>query len=76
MILNVADQRWAHPGARDQHIRDQLGTTPILYEAELLAVLRDPAAEAERPQLTHRLQRIRDRRLAARSSARRYGWAG
>jgi hypothetical protein len=56
-ILQFEQQWWRRAGAKDQAIRDQFGTTPWRYYAELARIIRLPAALAAHPALVARLTR-------------------
>lgn len=54
-------------GAKEARIRAEFDEHAARYYQRLNALLDNPAAEAEYPQLVHRLRRLRDARRAARN---------
>lgn len=52
---------------KEIRIRETFDEHPARYYQRLDALLANPAAEAEYPQLVHRLRRLREARRAARS---------
>lgn len=74
MTLDFEAQRWRYAGAKEAQIREVFTESATRYYQRLAVLLEQPEAEAYAPQLVHRLRRLRDRRLEARSS-RRLGWA-
>ena len=66
-VLDVESRYWRYAGTKEAHVRAELGMTPTRYYQVLGALLDDPAAEAEFPQLVRRLRRLRDVRKAART---------
>lgn len=47
-------------GAREEAIRRELGMSPFRFYQKLNALIDDPSALKDRPQLVRRLQRIRE----------------
>lgn len=64
-VLAFERQWWAHPGAREQAIRDTFGLSVTAYAQRLNRVLDDPTSLQVDALTVRRLQRIRDRRAAA-----------
>lgn len=74
MTLDFESRRWKYAGAKEALIREVFTESATRYYQRLAVLIDTPAAEAYAPQLVHRLRRLRDARLAARSS-RRLGFA-
>lgn len=64
-VLAFERQWWAHPGAREQAIRDTFGLSITAYAQRLNHILDDPTSLEVDALTVRRLQRIRDRRLRA-----------
>lgn len=64
-ILDIESRRWRYAGAKENAIVD-LGLTPTRYYQILGKLIDRPDAIAHAPQLTRRLQRLRDARKALR----------
>lgn len=66
-LLDFAE---AHPdlGRSTAAMRAEFGWRPAAYMMRLYRLIDDPAAVAARPQLVHRLQRVRDGKATARQS--------
>lgn len=62
-VLDFAGRAPRSLGAREDAIRAELGISPFRYYQRLNALIDDPAALVERPQLVRRLQRIREQRV-------------
>jgi hypothetical protein len=67
-ILAFERQWWRHAGAKEQAIREEFGLSAARYYQLLGALLDSPAALQHDPMLVKRLQRLREARLAARST--------
>ena len=67
-ILAFERQWWRHAGAKEQAIRQTFGLSAARYYQLLGALIDSPAALVRDPMLVKRLQRLRDARMAARSS--------
>jgi hypothetical protein len=65
LILDFERRDWAHPGAKEEAIRVELGFTAARYYQLLNAVIESPAAFAHDPMLVRRLRRLRDARRRA-----------
>jgi len=57
---------WLHQGAREAEVRERFGLSPTAYHQRLVALLRDPEAEAAEPATVRRLRRVVEGRLARR----------
>lgn len=64
--LDFERQWWKHPGAKDAAIREAFDESPVGYYQRLNALIGRPEAVAYDVLLVKRLQRLRDRRAAAR----------
>lgn len=64
-ILNFEERAPKSLGAKEDAIRKHLGISPVRYYQRLNQLIEDPTAIAEKPMLTARLRRLRDRRQAA-----------
>lgn len=66
-ILDVESRFWRHAGAKEDHVRQNLGLTPGTYYQRLNALLDRPEAIAHAPLVVNRLRavRARGRRRAA-----------
>lgn len=60
LVLDIADRRYLHAGARDEAVRVELGWTSTRWAQRVNLLLDDPAAALERPMLVARLRRVRD----------------
>ena len=69
-VLDFERLTWSYPGARESAIWERFGWSATRHAQVLSRLLDDPAALAYDPQLVRRLQRLRDRRRAGRSSRR------
>jgi hypothetical protein len=67
-ILAFERQWWRHAGAKEQAIREEFGLSAARYYQLLGALIDSPAALHHDPMLVKRLLRLRDARLAARST--------
>jgi hypothetical protein len=67
-ILSFERQWWRHAGAKEQAIREEFGLSAARYYQLLGALIDSPAALHHDPMLVKRLLRLRDARLAARST--------
>jgi hypothetical protein len=67
-ILAFERQWWRHAGAKEQAIREEFGLSAARYYQLLGALIDSPAALHHDPMLVKRLQRLRDARMAARST--------
>jgi len=65
--LNIEAAYWRYPGAKEAHIRDQLGWSATRHAQVVQALLERPDAEVEAPGVVRRLRRLRDARRAART---------
>lgn len=65
-ILALEGRTFRYVGAKERHIREQLGMTPTSYFVRLNALLDQPAALREAPAVVHRL---RARRVSSHESA-------
>jgi hypothetical protein len=69
-ILEFERQTWAHPGAKEQGLRNSFDMGAARYYQLLNGVIDLPAAAQFDPILVRRLQHTRDSRTAARASRR------
>lgn len=60
---------WRFAGAREAAIREQFGLSPTAYHQRLVALLRDPEAEAAEPATVRRLRRVVEGRMSRRRVA-------
>lgn len=60
-ILDVESRFWRHAGAKEDHVRQHLGLTPLAYYQRLNALLDRRDAIEYAPQVVARLQRVRRR---------------
>ncbi len=67
-ILAFERQWWRHAGAKEQAIRQDFGLSAARYYQLLGALIDSPAALVHDPMLVKRLQRLRDARMAARTT--------
>ncbi|MEO7015479.1 MAG: DUF3263 domain-containing protein [Leifsonia sp.] len=67
-ILAFERQWWKHAGAKEQAIREEFGLSAARYYQLLGALIESPTALQHDPMLVKRLQRLRDARMAARST--------
>ncbi|WP_223691472.1 DUF3263 domain-containing protein [Leifsonia poae] len=67
-ILAFERQWWRHAGAKEQAIREEFGLSAARYYQLLGALIDSPAALQHDPMLVKRLQRLREARMAARST--------
>jgi hypothetical protein len=67
-ILAFERQWWRHAGAKEQAIREEFGLSAARYYQLLGALIDSPAALHHDPMLVKRLLRLRDARMAARST--------
>ncbi|MBY3551876.1 DUF3263 domain-containing protein [Modestobacter lapidis] len=58
-LLDFEDQWWRHPAAKENSIRGQFGLAPTRYYQRLNTLVNRPEAEAARPVVVRRLQRLR-----------------
>ena len=58
-LLDFEDQWWRHPAAKENSIRGQFGLAPTRYYQRLNTLVDRPEAEAARPVVVRRLQRLR-----------------
>jgi hypothetical protein len=58
-LLDFEDQWWRHPAAKENNIRGQFGLAPTRYYQRLNRLVDRPEAEAARPVVVRRLQRLR-----------------
>lgn len=65
-ILALEGRTFRYLGAKESHIREQLGMTPTAYFVRLNALLDEPAALREAPAVVHRL---RARRVSSQESS-------
>ena len=70
VILAFEERVWAHDGAKVDAIRTSFGMTPTTYYHHVLRIAGLPAAVAEFPMLTKRIQRQVREAAAARASSR------
>lgn len=66
MMLEVERSWWKYVGAKEAHVRDQLGMNMTRYYQALNALLDRPEAVAYDAVLVRRLQRLRDQRRHVR----------
>ena len=66
-ILEFEEHHRGHRGAKETAIRDAFGMTPSRYYARLNAIIGEPAALAEFPQLVYTLRERRARVAEARA---------
>ncbi len=66
MTLTLAASSYRYPGQRDEDAMSVVGYTPARFYQVVNALLDRPDAEAEMPQVVHRLQRVRMMRAGAR----------
>jgi hypothetical protein len=71
-ILDFERDWTRHVGAREDAVRTEFGLSAARYYQVLNAVIDSPAAIVYDPMLVRRLQRMRDARMRARTSVRRY----
>lgn len=69
-VLDFERLTWRYSGARESAIWERFGWSATRHAQVVSRLLDDPAALAYDPQLVLRLQRLRDRRRAVRSSRR------
>lgn len=69
-VLEFAGRRYRHAGSREQAIRDEFGLSAVRYTQILNRLIDTEAAVMYDPVLVHRLQDLRDQRLAQRSLRR------
>lgn len=69
-VLEFARLRWKYLGTKETAIRERFRWSLTKYSAVLNELLDRPAAVAYDAQLVDQLRRLRDRRAAARSTAR------
>lgn len=67
-ILAFERQWWRHAGAKEQAIREEFGLSAARYYQLLGALIDRPEALRHDPMLVKRLLRLREARMAARSS--------
>lgn len=67
-ILDFAALTWRDPGRREDALRERWGTSTE-YHRRLGQVIDMPEALTHRPELVHRLRRLRDRRRRIRGAA-------
>lgn len=67
-VLDFAALTWRSAGLREQAIRERFGISATRFHQILRGLLRQPEALAYAPITVKRLQRLEDRRRAARSS--------
>ena len=70
MTLQLAAATYKYAGARETHVREQLGMSMPIYTRHLDVLLDDPAALAAYPLEVKRLRRLRDARRRTRSARR------
>ena len=70
-ILAFERQWWKHAGAKEQAIREEFGLSAARYYQLLGVLIESPTALQHDPMLVKRLQRLRDARVAARSTRKR-----
>lgn len=70
VILTFEERVWAHDGAKIDAIATTFGMTPTVYYQHVLRIVALPAAVAEFPMLTKRIQRQVREATAARAAAR------
>jgi len=58
-VLDVEARWWRHAGAKEAHVKAELGLGPIRYYQVLNALLDDPEALAYAPVAVNRLRRLR-----------------
>lgn len=58
---------WLYQGEREVAIRERFGLSATAYHQRLVALLRDPEAEAAEPATVRRLRRVVEGRLARRA---------
>ena len=58
-LLDFEDQWWRHPAAKENSIRGRFGLAPTRYYQRLNTLVDRPEAEAARPVVVRRLQRLR-----------------
>lgn len=61
---------WKYAGAKEAHIREELGLSLTRYHQILNHLLDDPDAQAHASQTVARLRRLRERRKTQRSPRR------
>lgn len=71
MMLELEGSWWKYAGAKDSHVRERFGVSPVRYYQELNALIDRPEAMAAHPMIVRRLQRLRQARRRQRSSAGR-----
>jgi hypothetical protein len=66
MVLDVERSWWKYAGAKEAHIREHLGMSPVRYYQSLNALMDRPEAMVHDAMLVKRLRRLRDQRRATR----------
>lgn len=69
-ILDVESRHWRYAGAKETHVREQLGISPVRYHQVLNALLEREEALAYAPAVVGRLRRLREARAAERGGSR------
>lgn len=75
-ILDFERTLWKYAGAKEAAIREKFDISATRYYQLLAWAIEQPAALEHAPMTVRRLQRLRDKRLAARRRGRPYGLAG
>jgi len=63
-ILDVESRFWRHAGVKEDHVRERLGLTPLMYYQRVNALLGRPEAWEYAPAACARLDRLRSGRRA------------
>ena len=75
-ILAFEDSWHGAPAAKDEAVNVRLELSPARCQQRLLALIREPEAEAAFPQLVHRLRRLELARADERRDRARFVSAG
>lgn len=67
-VLDVEARFWRHAGAKEDHVRQHLGLTPVAYYQRVNALIDRPEAIAHAPQVVSRLRAVRARQRMRRSA--------
>jgi len=73
-MLDLEGELFKYLGAKEATVRQRFGLSLVQFNARVLWLIEQPAALAYAPATVRRLQRLRDRRLAARGQV--WGRAG
>lgn len=60
-ILDLEKRTWKYPGSKERAVRRELGIPATQYYMRVNALIEDPRAIREEPELTRRLREQRDR---------------